>query len=133
MKICFSGFEHPIDVKSSLPFVLEIENRVLFSRVVQSLLSEAGESAVEPYTLWNESGKEIRSRGFAVFATNPFDLPWNERVFMGEITSRLERIYLEDEHVRSALEEAAQALSSKVAFLSMQLQSDYAFEVNSRL
>lgn len=130
MRICFSGLERPIDIEPSLPFVLEIENRVLFSRVIQSFLSEAGESAVEPYTLWSEAGKEIRPRGFAVFVANPFDLPWNDRVLMGEITSRLERIYREDEHIRSALEEVAQLLSSKVSFLAMQLQSDYAFEVD---
>ena len=105
--------------------VLEVENNILFARIVQSLHSGLGEKSLEPYSLWNEDGEPVKPKDALIVIVNPFDLPWNDRALLNRIYSRIECMMLEDEKVQSAIWEAQEVLSSNVLSLGLQLQSNY--------
>ncbi len=128
MKLRLSGFSELLDLENDAVAVLEVHNRVLFSRVCQSLFSELDDEALEPYSLW-EGDEQRSSRNRFLFVFNPFDLPWSERCLIGEVHERVESLFLSDDEVRRDIEEAGRMLADRVASLGLQLQSDYAFEI----
>lgn len=127
MKAVFSGFETPVELQIASPVVWEIENKVLFSRVVRSLASEEGEYALEPYTLWTDEGKEIKPKGALLMISDLINLPWDNRLLLGETTARLERLVSENEETRLAIEGLANLLSSNISAAALQFGADYAF------
>lgn len=132
MRICFSGFEEPIELRASVVSVLEINNRVLFARVCESLRSGEGSYAIEPYSLWIGE-EELKPTGCFLYVGDPLNLPWDDRLLAGALASRMEALAAEDEVVRRGLEEAFAALSEKVISLALQLDSDYSFGVDWEL
>ncbi len=128
MRLCLSGFDEALDLGSDAVSVLEIHQPTLFSRVCQSLFSELDGEALEPYALW-EGEDQRSSKNRFLFVFNPFDLPWSERCLIGEVHERVEGLFLSDDGVRQRIEEMGRMLSDQVASLGLQLQSDYAYEV----
>lgn len=85
MKIRFSGLSKIIDLKKGHPFFVCVENRHLYARFIYSLLSEAGEESPEPYTLWNDNDEKLRPKNHFLWVTDPFHLPYENRLLMGEV------------------------------------------------
>ena len=129
MKLCLSGFSQGVEIVPGAVSVLEINDRVLFSRVGQSLFSEQGEQAIEPFCLFDDDQEEISSRNAFLFITNPFDLPWSERTLIGKVIERMENMLLLDDDVRQEVESAGREVSEKVAALGFQMRSDYSFDI----
>lgn len=129
MKLLFSGFEEAIEIDQQRVALLEVENKVLFSRICQSLLSELGETSLEPYSLWSDTDVKMKPVDSFLLVMNPFDLPWQHKALAGKLYARLEKILLEDEEARREIEGLCQQLSSRVLSLGFQLQSDYAFAI----
>lgn len=127
MKLCFAGIETPIVICSQSVAVLQIENRALFSRICQSLLSYEGEDAIEPYAMWEEDGKPIAPKGAYMLIPTPLELPWKHKLLLGGLHLRLEEMMSEDYCVRDELERAGLKLSELVTQLGFQLNADYAF------
>ena len=127
MRVSFDGFESPIELAAGFPHVLEIENKTLFTRVCQSLLSEEGSEAREPYSLWDEAGEEVSSRGAFLSVSNPLDLPWDDKLLGGRLYDVFEGLMGEDEETRSEIERIAQSLSSAVSRPAHCVGAEYEF------
>lgn len=132
MKICFSGLSESIAVDPASVSVLEVHNRVLFARICASLRSEAGDAAVEPYTLW-DGDDGLKPAGQMLYVGDPLNLPWDDRALAGALMGRVEGLLLEDEIARREVEEASAALFSLMAKLALQLDSNYSFGVDWEL
>lgn len=130
MKISFSGFGSPVLITRSKTTTLEIQNRVLFSRVCEALISEAGEDAVEPYTFWNDDDVELKSKGQILPICDSFHLPWDDRVIINSLLARIENLLCEDEDCRSAAERDYRRLNYRFTTLALQLGSEYTFDID---
>lgn len=78
MKMQFSGFENLINIACEKISVLEIDNKVLFTRVCQSLVSQQGEFAIEPYLLWDDAGTAMKAKDAFLMLPDPLNLPWGD-------------------------------------------------------
>lgn len=133
MRICFSGFGQPVFLEAGLPSVLEVHSRKLFSRICSSLQSGEGVYALEPYSLWDDEGVELKPNKQFLFVADLFNLPWDDRLMAGALAARMEELLREDESVRRKAEEAFGLLSSQLAQLALQLDSSYSFAVDWEL
>lgn len=130
MRLCFSGIESSIEISSQAVSTLEIHNRVLFSRICESLLTEEGEDAVEPFSLWDDNGDELKARNHFLFIGNPIQLPWDDRSLQTAILNRMEGLLYENVECRREAEETFHTLNTKFSSLALQLYSDYSFGVD---
>lgn len=126
MKVVFSGFEDAFDVAPSLPFILEVQNPTLFSRVCQSLAGNEGEFSVEPYTLWLDDD-QIKPKDMFLPAYDPFALPWDARILSAGLHKRVESLLFDNEEVRLSLEDLNEQIRQYLFQSSIYLHSDYAF------
>lgn len=127
MRLAIEGFDEPIVLGGGPVAVLEIHDKRLYSRVCQSLMSEKGESAVEPFSLWEDDGERRSARNSILAVSNPFDLPWGDRSLLGDLQDVVEDIYIADDQARRRIGESAFRLREDVAELGLRLQSDYEF------
>ncbi len=127
MKIRFEGMEKSITVGKEAVASLVIENKVLFTRICQSLVSNLGQQAVEPYAVWDDEDRLVKQRDLFTIVVDPFNLPWDKRAFAGKLLEKLEGFLLEDDEARYALESLNESVRSCVAGVSLRMQSDYAF------
>lgn len=133
MRVSFSGFEKQLSIERGKATVLEVEDRTLFARLCQSLHSELGESALEPYVVWEDDGEKVRPGKVFVCAFNLFDLPWDEKALFKSVIERVEDVFVEDDGVRQGIEEAARLLSERLKGLGLAFQSDYVFDTEWNL
>ena len=126
MNITFSGLDAPVKVTPGFTTTLQIENEMLFSRIVRSLSYSDGHFALEPFTLW-EDNNELRPSAALMFVSDVLVLPWDDRSLMGEVTKRFERWFLEDEDLRREVEEFDAVLSSKLLEMGFGMNSDFQF------
>ncbi|BAK45583.1 type II-A CRISPR-associated protein Csn2 [Eggerthella sp. YY7918] len=129
MKLVFSGLEKPQYLEPGRVSVLEVENQRLFTRICQSIVSGEGAQAVEPYTLWNNQGKEVKPKTALLPIVNPFELPWTERELLGGLYQRYETMLLEDYEMRDKLSQLTREISSSISLLGFQLASNCEFEI----
>lgn len=133
MNICFSGLQAPIAVDDVAVSVLEVHSRPLFARLCMSLASELGADAVEPYTVWDAQGDELKPVGRFLMVGSPFELPWDDKSLVGGLAARVEQLVFEDEVGRGEIEETFALLRSKLSQLALALESDYFFGVDWEL
>lgn len=126
MRIVFSGFEEAFEIVPSVPFVLEVQNPILFSRVCQSFAGNEGEFSVEPYSLW-EGEERLKSRDVFLPVYDPFSLPWDARALGAALHKRIESLLFDDEETRLALEVLNEQIRQYLFESSIYLHSDYAF------
>lgn len=129
MRISFAGMDAPVEVRERGATVLRVLNQRLYARLCESLVSQKGEAAIEPYSVWDEDGCEINPASALLVVANPFDLPWKHRSMVGGLYSSLEAGLLEDEDMRRELQDFRVALESSVHKLGFQLNADYSFAV----
>ena len=129
MMISFSGLEAGVRCERGKVQVLEIANRTLFSGICQSLVSGRQEEAIEPYKLWDDEGGSLKSADAPLVIGNPFELPWSDKAIAGELFGRFEKILLEDDSARFAIEQANERIFSSVRNLTFQFEGDYAFGI----
>lgn len=126
MKVVFSGLEDAFELVPSVPFVLEIQNPTLFSRMCQSFAGNEGEFSVEPYTLW-EGEEQLKTRDVFLPVYDVFTLPWDARVLGSLLHKRIETMLFDDEDVRLVLEGLNEQIMQRLFEISIFLHSDYAF------
>ena len=80
-------FDSDIEIGPDRVSVLEVGNRRLFTRIVESLRSELGQYAIEPYHLFCE-GKSIAPKGKLLFLSDLPNLPLHDRAFEKALHSR---------------------------------------------
>ena len=133
MRICFSGFGSPMCVAAAAVSVLEVQNRTLFARVCESLVSGLGVDAIEPYSLWDDAGVEMKTDSRFLLICSPLELPWDDKALSGGLASQFERIVFEDEGVRRDIEDLFELFQSRLSQAALELNSNYAFGVNWEL
>lgn len=126
MRICFDGFENPIELRWARPFVLEVHNRALFARVCDSLVSCYGEDACEAYSIW-DGEREVRPRSAFLVVPDALNLPWESKDIGGRLYSLLQERQLEDEAIRGLFDSRFRELRGLVSQLLVQLEGDYRF------
>lgn len=129
MKFVFSGLEVPLIINQEGVTVLEIENNTLFARACQSLKSYAGPLAVEPYSIWDDGEKALLSKNVYRVISDPFDLPWSDRDFIGGLLQKMENLLLDNEQIKDTTEDYNYKLAQSFSTLGLMLTSDYAFKV----
>lgn len=129
MRISFAGFDSPIDLNCSRIAVLQIENKALFARVVQSLLQSKGMDALEPYTVWDESGNAVPPGKAFLPVCDPFSLPWSHKSLAGGLYAKLESMLRIDEEVSAKLQLLGSQLRSEICCMGFDLNGDYGFAV----
>lgn len=128
MRLVFDGLEKIIEIQAGRPVVLQVENQALFSRLIQSISSQEGRYAVEPYSVWSGES-EIASKVATLLISDVFELPWSDRSLLGEVLKRIEKDLIDDEEARLDLEKAERLLASRLMSLSAGLSADYAFGI----
>ncbi len=128
MNIVFQGIEHALVVEHGRALVVEVQNPVLLARLCQSLDSNEGELAVEPYTLW-EGETAVAPRGVFVSVFDPFNLPWERREVCAPFSKRMETALSESDELALALEELNAKLRTLCFEGSIMLDADYEFGV----
>lgn len=126
MRLVFNGLESPIEMGFGKVSTLQVENEALFARMVRSLACNDPLVALEPYSLW-EDDVEVNPSSSLLFASDPLNLPWDDRLLMGEVLKRVEREFLEDEDLRREIESLDAELSSKLLRMGFGMSSDYNF------
>lgn len=128
MRIVFDGLEKVIEIQAGCPVVLQVENQALFSRLIQSVSSQEGRYAVEPYSVWSGES-EIASKAATLLISDVFELPWSDRSLLGEVLKRIEKNLIDDEEARLDLGKAERLLASRLMSLSAGLSADYTFGI----
>lgn len=128
MKICFTGLESQISLSEEYISVLQIENKTLFSRICQSLLSCKGVKAIEPYSVW-EKDEEIAPTKAFIVVRDLFALPLGHKNLSGKLYSIFNDELLADEEARSKIQQVNAELNSAISRIGLQLNADYAFEL----
>jgi len=127
MKLRLAGFEEDVDILKDKVSVLEVENRILFTRVCQSLLSGKGELALEPYSIWDDDKNQLTANKVFEVIASPFNLPWTGREFGGKLYTRLEAFVLEEDDIRQKIEAFNRELTLLMLSLNIQMHSEYTF------
>ncbi len=127
MKISFEGFERAIEMAPATPTVLEIENKTLFTRICQSLISGAGEDAREPYSVWDDQGKSLSPSTALLVVSDPLSLPWDSRALNKKTLDYFGRLANEDEDARREIDELANKLMGLLACLAHRTNGSYQF------
>jgi CRISPR-associated protein Csn2 len=127
MRVNIEGIEHPLVLSADRPFVLEIENCTLFARVAESLCSGFGEEAKEPYTVWDDEGKELRAGTAFLAVPSPLSIPWDDRALAGALCARFEDIAFEEDSCREGFEKSFAELKDLVSLVSFKMNGDYGF------
>lgn len=133
MRVSFAGFDNPIELSRSKIAVLQIENKALFARVVQSLLQSKGMDALEPYTVWDELGNVIPPGKAFLPVCNPFCLPWDHKSLAGGLYAKLESVLRIDEEASAKLQLLGSRLRSEICCMGFDLNGDYGFAVEWEL
>ena len=127
MRVCGLGLEAPIEIRPGLPAVLEIENPRLFARCCQSLASGKGEDATEPYSLWDDEGKEIGPVNGFLPILSPLQLPWDDKAVVGNLYRfARDRLY-EEYETRESIERLVYEMGTLISRFNMQVEGEYAF------
>lgn len=128
MKLVFAGLEHPVELAAGEVAVLQVENSALFARFANSLQSELGSQASEPYSLW-DGEEEIKPGDALMVVPDALNLPWGNRAFLAAVAKRVEREFLEDEDLRMRIESAQRAIEGYLSGLSLGFNSDLGFGI----
>lgn len=128
MRLSFSGLDDPLDIPPGRGTTLEIANAELFSRICLSLREGEGRQALEPYTLWDDD-KELSPKDAMIFIESPLELPWNSKPLLGTVIKRFQAALMEDESLRTSIEQSAADIISKYMSLGMTMHAEYDFEI----
>ncbi|MGI6045612.1 MAG: type II-A CRISPR-associated protein Csn2 [Eggerthellaceae bacterium] len=131
MKLAFEGFEKPIELLQGQVTTLEIENKTLFSRVVQSLVSKGGEPE-EPFSLWIGE-KRVNPDSVFFYVPDIFNLPYSNHALESELYESLHEEFLVDNDKRIELENLVNEVEDLVSKTALSFSSSYSFGLSWKL
>lgn len=126
MKIRFSGLSKIINLNKGNPYFVCIENHHLYTRLICSLLSESGEEAPEPYTLWSDSDEKLKPKNNFLWVTDPFHLPYENKLLMGEALNRIANNFIENCEMQEEFEDLTRQLYKLFSLEIYQYRGNYA-------
>lgn len=126
MKLQFLRSSCVLEIKPSQPLIYQFESPNLFSRVVQSLASELGEDAIEPYIIWDDNGKRINSKkAFLVMNSLPC-IPIDDSL-LKSFFQRVNALFSEVPDLKTCLEEDWNQLQRLILGTNQGYNGLYAF------
>ena len=126
MKIRFSGLSKIINLNKGNPYFVCIENHHLYTRLICSLLSESDEEAPEPYTLWSDSDEKLKPKNNFLWVTDPFHLPYENKLLMGEALNRIANNFIENCEMQEEFEDLTRQLYKLFSLEIYQYRGNYA-------
>lgn len=108
---------------------LEILDRSVFARFISALLSERGEDAIEPYELWNDSGKRMPPRKALLVVDGLPTLPYDNRTLLSKLYGFV-CSQLENDGVSDAVDELAEKLTELVLDSTNGMWGQYDFGID---
>ena len=129
MKLCINGFEHTCDINPYQPFMLSVHSKILYTRIISSLLSHLGEHAQEPYAFIDQDNKAISPLQACSVIIDPFNLPWSDKSFIGELQKQLCATMQSDINQSLEIQQQANQLFSLINTYALQYSADYTFSV----
>lgn len=127
MNLQFLRLEKEIELVPDKIATLQIENKAFFARAVMSLVSEAGEEALEPYRLWSKDGKKLGPKKALIVAHTLPILPINDRALLAALYDKVELLVNEDPFQYEKIEQAASMLQSQLKLVMPELRGTYEF------
>lgn len=127
MKIKINGFEEPIEFSGDKVCIVEILDRRYAGRVAASLLSKAGEEAIEPYVIWGDDEKLLEPSNVYMAVESVFALPWNNRSIINAQLAKIDALILESNSLRNKIDALAYELRREIFNASLQLGAEYDF------
>lgn len=119
--------ELDVDLGCGSVTTLRVTDKALFARVVESLLSEKGEYAKEPYLLFDEDGKRVSpKRKMLVLHTLP-EVPLNDRVLVDKLLNRIRNVSEADTTIYEKIQGLSAKLNCVVEETAGFLFGDYSF------
>lgn len=128
MKLVIDGFDQTVELNEGRAATLQIENCVLFSRLVRSLALQDEDCGLESFSLW-EGEERVKAKDSLLVVTDLLNLPWDHRLLLGAVLKKMEGEFLEDEDMRQAVEASQQVIASKLLSIGMSYDSDYGYRV----
>lgn len=129
MRIRFANTEHAIILKKGVLSVFQIENQTLFTRICQSLLSYAGQGALEPFTVWDDDLTEVHPEKALMVIPNPLELPWKHRDLLSGAYAQIDQLLNESEEALTSLQKCSNAIASTLLKASHQMLGEYRFDL----
>lgn len=106
---------------------VEVQDRKLFARVVQSLLAEAGKYAEEPYLLTQDDGTAITPKRGLLMVTGLPELPFRDRAILTKLYQRISANVELDSELYALIQDAANRLHDGLEQAASGMWGDYAF------
>ena len=126
MKLQFLRSSHPVEVHSTRPLVYQFENQKLFSRVVQSLVSERGEESIEPYVIWDDKGRLVNpKKAFVLFNALPC-IPLDDSLLKA-LFQKIEILFNEVSELKSSIQDIWDQLQDLVEGTNLGYNGCYSF------
>ena len=130
MKLQFLRFETEIALSGDAVSTLQVEDRLLFSRMVQSLVSEQGEQACEPYRLWDDTDKKVNPRKALLVIDSLPGLPLDDRGMLGKLYAQIENSINDEVEFEGDLANASARLQQLFRALNAEMWGRYEFGVD---
>ena len=128
MILAFEGFEKPIELPLGQATTLEINNRKLFARIVQSLVGGV-EEPLEPFTLWKDDS-EIKPSAAFYYLSDPIHLPYRDSKFEGLMLERIQNELCRNVDAYIELESLIERAKRIIEDETLTLNADYSLAIS---
>ncbi len=127
MKLKLLRLDAEVRLSEGCPATLEIQDRVVFTRVVRSLMSEREKYAEEPYLIISDDGNVMPAKKSLMIVCSLPTLPLNDRTIMNRLYQSVNRQMENDFQVYSKVQELALSLHEEMEQITSGLWGDYSF------
>lgn len=127
MILKFDRIDEEIKIDSSSITTVEIMDRIEFSRIVESLLSEKGLDGVEPYALTSGGGETIKPKKAMILCSSLPNLPFSDRALITGLYERIAREIRDQPLLDVEVNNLAISLREEIADVQHELLGSYVF------
>lgn len=128
MILAFEGFEKSIELPLGQATTVEINNRKLFARIVQSIVGGAKEP-LEPFTLWKDDS-EVKSSAAFYYLADPIHLPYRDSKFEGLMLESIQNELHRNVDAYIELESLIERAKRIIEDGTLALNSDYSLAIS---
>lgn len=96
MRLQLLRFDGSLELGNGKVSAMEVDNRQLYTRIVQSFLSEQGREAIEPYQLWNDAEKAVNPKKSMIVLNTLPEIPFDNKTLLSKLYVRVARSVEDD-------------------------------------
>lgn len=130
MRLTVPSLDIDIAFDAGCPSCLQIEDPATYRRVIESLLSQNGSEALEPYYLYENETELKNLKKLKVF-TDAFSNPLLDQKLLSKLYKRVEREILSDEKLSIEVSTLLCSLQDKISSVLFMFNGNYEFFQNS--